>query len=476
MSAAKDYFKKAEQAGKKTNFEYAIELYKAGLRLDPKAAQERRLLHHVMTLAIEEKGGNPQGGMGVKLKVMPILANCKKFVMQKKWDEAIQEYEKALQFQPQNSGTLFDLAKCLIQFECNKAAIVVLEDIVGNEKSHIEAYRGLAQQQAKQDDPEKAISYWEKVKQYKPDDKEAAKAIRDLSAATMVKKAEERKAETGDESFKAMLKDEDESAELEKKARIIRTDEDRVEAIKFKKEELRADPENSRLWRELGGFYQDLRQWKHAMAAYKKALEVNPHDLITQEKVGTLREAQSNARVDDLREKVKASGNGSSEHAEALAKAEQQHRLFLVQEYGRRVKAHPTDYELKMQYGRALMEAHRFDEAIEQFQKAVQDPKYKIPALNCNGLCFLKKDLHDLAEGQFLQALAEIADQSSEVGKEIKYNLATAYEQKAGKTTDDGAKETLVAKALERYQEIMAVDIGFRDVSVRVSALMNGGA
>ena len=93
MSASKDYFKKAGQAAKKQNFDYAIELYMQGLMIDPKSTEQRRKMHKVMTLAIEEKGGNPQGGMAVKIKVMPILANVKKLMLQKKWDEAQAELD-----------------------------------------------------------------------------------------------------------------------------------------------------------------------------------------------------------------------------------------------------------------------------------------------------------------------------------------------------------------------------------------------
>ncbi len=475
MSASKEYFKKAEQAAKKQNFEYAIELYMQGLMIDPKASEQRRRMHQVMTLAIEEKGGNPQGGMGVKLKVMPLLANAKKLSLQKKWDEAIIEFEKALRFQPQNVATLFSLSQALSTNECSEGAVTILEDVVGIEKTHVEAYRMLGKLWAEKDDPEKAISYWEKLKQYKPDDKEAGKAIRDLSAATMVRKAEERKAQTGDESFKAMLKDEDESAELEKKAKIIRTDEDRIEAIKFKKEEIKADIKNSRLWRDLGSLYQDLKKWDLAEAAYKKAIEVNPHDLFAAEKIGSLTENRLEQQVDELRAKVSASENGGGELAKQLEAKETEFKEFKVVEYERRVKAHPTDYELKMRYGHVLMDVAKYDEAIQQFQKAVQDPKFKVQGLNCNGACFLYKGLYDLAENQFQRALEETADPNSEVAKEIRYNLGTVFEKKAGATSSPDDKKLHVENAIKWFQEIMAVDIGYRDVSARVSNLMNGG-
>ena len=474
MSASKDYFKKAHQAAKKQNFEYAVELYMQGLMIDPKASDQRRTMHRVMTLAIEEKGGNPQGGIGVKLKVMPIVANVKKLSMQQKWDEAIIEYEKTLRFQPQNTGTLFGLASALVSNDCPESAIGILEEIVAVDKGHIESYRKLGKLWAKLDDPETAISYWEKLKQYKPDDKEAGKAIRDLSAATMVRRAEERKAATGDESFTALLADEDKSAELEKKARIIRTDEDRIEAIKFKREELKSDQKNSRLWRELGSLYQDLKKWEHAEKSYKNALKVNPHDLFAIEKIGTLMESRLEQELEDLRKEV--SENGASEELqEKLAAKETEFRGFKVNEYERRVKAHPTDYELKMRYGRVLMQTQEFDAAIEQFQKAIQDPKFKIAALSCNGTCFFEKGLLDLAGNQFKSALGEVSsDPNSDVAKEIKYKLGLVSEEKAKQAADPAGQKPHVEEALVWFQEIMAVDIGYMDVSARVSKLMSG--
>jgi len=152
----------------------------------------------------------------VRLKVMPMQANIKKLSMQKKWEEAVIEIEKCLRMQPQNVPTLFQLAVALENIDAVDGSISVLEEVIHHEKTHVEAYRKLGSLWARKDEPEKAIEFWSKVQQYKPDDKEAGKAIRDLSAATMVKKAEERKKQVGDESFKALLESEEESADLEK--------------------------------------------------------------------------------------------------------------------------------------------------------------------------------------------------------------------------------------------------------------------
>src|SRR5690606_29010627 len=293
---------------------------------------------------------------------------------------------------------------------------------------------------------------------------EAAKAIRDLSAANMVKRAEERKKKSGDDSFKAMLKDEEEAAELEKKAKVIRTDEDRLEAIKLTNEDIRKEPTNSRLWRELAGLYTDLRQYKHAFAAYQKALEVNPHDLFVRDKIGALKEQVAHEQLEALRAKIAAADSNGGGHEDLRAELEKKEREFLefrVKEYARRVKEHPTDYDLKVRYGTILMENDQHDAAIEQFQKAIKDPKYRVQAQNYMGLCFRAKGVYAVAINQFKDALKGVNDPDSEVGKEIRYNLAVASQE-------NGDKES----ALTYFQEIMSIDIAYRDVSQRVQALM----
>ena len=470
MSTGKDYFKKGELAAKKGNYEYSIELYTQGVILEPGAAEERRRLHKVCTMAIESAGGNPQGGLKAKFKLAPVLATCKKLTMQKKWPEAVVEYEKAVRIAPQNTQVLFGLAEALYSLALEDdsladASIATLTEVLEFDKANVEAYKKLGRLWAEKDDPEKAITYWEKVRQYQPEDKEAGKAIRDLSAATMVRKTKARQEAAGDDSFTSVLKDEEEASELEKKQRTIRTDDDRREAIGWKKDELREDPKNSKLWRELGNLYQDLKDWKYAEAAYKKASDVNPHDMFVKEKLGMLREARMRHELDELRSQLETAknngGNGIEELNTRVQQYEGKYRIFLVEEYERRVKEHPTDMELKLQLGGHLMRAGKYDDAIGQFQQSVKDPKMKVGSFNMIGQCFHAKKLYDLALTQFKMGLAGVASPDSEVAKELNYNSAVVCEEK-------GDKE----KALEYYQALMAIDIGYRDVSERVTRLM----
>lgn len=467
MNTAKDIFQRAEQAARKGNLEYAIELYIQGLTVNPKASDERQTLHRVEAQLVENNGGNPAGGVGTKLKAAGSLAKIKKLKLQRKWDEAVMEIEQALKSQPHNISLLFSLAELLEKIEARASAIAILSDLTDIDKTHIESYRRLGALWQEEGDPRKAIEAWEKLKMYRPEDKDAGKAIRDLSAATMVDAVEEKKSKTGDDSFRSMLKSEEESADLEQKAKVLRTDEDRIEAIRFKKEDLRGEPTNSRLWRELGGLYQDLGKWKHAKAAYKKALEVNPQDLFAIDRLGSLQESMFDEQIASLEKKLQeleAGGGPEGEIDEVRAQLDDSQAKsveFKTGEYERKVKAHPTDYELKLIYGGLLMQGEQYDEAIEQFQKAVKDPKFKVRSQNSMGQCFQKKNVYAIAMTQYEEALKGVADPDSDIAKDIRYNLATA-------TEDNGE----YGKALEHYQVIMATDIGFRDVSERVDGLM----
>ena len=467
MNTAKDIFQRAEQAARKGNLEYSIELYLQGLTINPKASDERQTLHRVEAQMVENNGGNPAGGVGTKLKTAGSHGKVKRLKLQKKWDEAVMELERTIKPQPHNTNLLFELADLLEKVEARRSAIAILSDLIGIDKTHIEAYRKLGTLLNEEGETKKAIEAWEKLKMYRPEDKEAGKAVRDLSALSMVSAVEEKKSETGDDSFRALLKDEEESVDLEQKAKVLRTDEDRIEAIRFKKEDLRKEPKNSRLWRELGGLYQDLRKWKHAKAAYNKALEVNPQDLFAIDRLGSLQETIFDGQIHVLETKIQELENNGAEGGEI---AELKARLdeyqgnairFKTAEYERKVKAHPTEYELKLVYGELLMQSENYDEAIERFQKAVKDPKFKVRAQNSMGQCFQRKKVHAIAIAQYTEALRGVADPDSDIAKDIRYNLATATEE-SGEYDD----------ALEHYQIIMATDIGFRDVSERVNGLM----
>jgi tetratricopeptide (TPR) repeat protein len=452
---AENLFHKAELAIKRRNFDYAIELLLQGLKLDPLNVEQRRRLRQTEILAIQSKGGNTKGDLLKSVTSLGTQWRIKKLGVQKKWEEQILEIENFLRNAPQSTGALYQLAHAFRNLEGgHDAAVAALQEIVEVDRTQIEAWRQLGTLHAGSD-PEKAIRCWEKVKQYRPEDKEAGKAIRDLSAATMVKRAEDRK-KGGEGDFRDLLADEDEARKLQEEQQIIRTDDDARRAIQRVKEKLADAPEEKRLIRQLGDLHRRLKEYRAAEEQYKKLLEMDPNDLYAKERIGDLQEHIHNDHVAELEEKLKAAPDDEA-LKEQLKKALDDRDTFLLGELQRRVAAHPTDAGLKAKFGGILLKKGRLDEAIEQFQKALVDPRLATQAHGNLGRCFKAKGLYDLAVEEFKKTLGQLPDKNSALGKDFTYSLGETYALK-----EDWAE------ALATMQTILAVDIRFRDVSQKV--------
>ncbi|MEM7164523.1 MAG: tetratricopeptide repeat protein [Planctomycetota bacterium] len=460
MGAADNFFTKAEQALKKRNYDYAIELWLQGLAIDPDRLDERQKLRATEIKRIQENGGNTMGGAALKFKKLGPMGKIKKLGIAKKWEEQILEIEQFLRDAPENPDQNLNLANAFRNTERVDSAIWAYNCVVGVQPTNVDALKSLGRLHEGQGDVESAIKSWERVKSAKPEDQEAGKAIRDLSAAAMMKQAEDRRAKSGsDGSFRDLLKDADQSEKLEQKQKIIRTADDAKGAIELKKEEIEGNPGVTRLWRELGDLHLKIKDFDSARGAYEKALEIDSQDLYASEKLGTLNERKLESQIEDLKAKQKANPDDAGIKAE-LDKALAEQQEFLLEEYARRVAAHPTDYSMKYQLGVLYTKHQRFDDAIKQFQNAAKDPKFATNSNYYSGKCFHAKKLFDLAIRQYDTAMASVAEPDSDAAKNIRYDLATAYLAKGD-----------TEKALSLFEEIMAVDIGFKDVSQKVDEI-----
>lgn len=458
--AADNLFSKAEQAIKRRNFDYAIELLLQGLKLDPLNVEQRKRLRNTEILAVQEKGGNPKGDLKTGLVTLKTQWAVKKLGLAKKWEEQIVEIENYLRHAPQNVGMLTVLAQALRSLENGtEAAIAVLLQIVELDPGQVETWRQLGILYGPID-PQKAIACWEKVKRYKPEDKEAGKAIRDLSAQTMMKSAEDRK-KSGKGDFTDLLASADEAKKLEEEQAIIRTDDDARRAIERTKEKIAKAPEEKRLIRQLGDLYRRLKQYVDAEAQYKRLLELDPNDLVAQERLAELQEYIYSDRIEELKIKLKDAPDDADLQAQ-IAKANEEFEDFLVVLLERRVRMHPTDCGLKARYGDVLLKKDRVDEAIEQFQKALVDPRLATLSHANLGRCFKAKGLYDLAIDEFQKTLHQISDANSSLAKDIRYALAETHALKGDFTL---ARSTM--------EQILAVDIRFRDVSDNVVEYRN---
>ncbi|MFN0058306.1 MAG: tetratricopeptide repeat protein [Planctomycetota bacterium] len=451
MGAADSFFLKAEQALKKRNYDYAIELWQQGLAIDPDRLDERIKLRATEIKRCHETGANTQGGSMFSIKNAGLLMRLSK--AKANFEELIVDIEKVLATAPQNSKSLFGLANAFAKTDRVPSALQIYKEIVAVEPNSAEAYKAMAKLHRDRKEYEKSVECWERVKAVDPSDQEAGKAIRDMSAGLMMQRQEDRRSQGGDGSFRDMLKSTEEAAKLEKKGAVIRTVDDAKAAIGFKEEEIQGDAQNPRLWRELGDLHVKIKQFTEAEVAYRKAIELNPTDIYTAERLGKLTEARLKNDVEEKTAKLAKDPQNAALQAEKND-AVRQFNKFMLEEYGRRVTAYPTDMQLKFVYGTLLFRNKQYDEAIGQFQKANKDPKFATSSTHYAGKCFYEKKLYDIAIKQFKQALAGVSDHDTDLGKELTYDLAKAFMRNGDKP-----------QALEQFEKLMALDIGYKDVS-----------
>jgi tetratricopeptide (TPR) repeat protein len=102
--------------------------------------------------------------------------------------------------------------------------------------------------------------------------------------------------------------------------------------------------------------------------------------------------------------------------------------------------------------------------AIPLFQESRNDPRLKTVSMDKMGLCFLLKGWQEDAIDIFTEALKDCQLQDNAIGKDIRYNLARAYEA-----------NNQVAKAIEIYRKLAQTDFSYKDVGQRLDKLRNQG-
>jgi tetratricopeptide (TPR) repeat protein len=117
------------------------------------------------------------------------------------------------------------------------------------------------------------------------------------------------------------------------------------------------------------------------------------------------------------------------------------------------------DHQAHYDLGVAYKEMGLIDEAISEFQKALRGPHDRVRAYESLGQCFLEKSQFQVAATLLSRALVEPGHNDEQlVG--VLYLLGYCHE----------ALQQW-PEALMYYQRVFAVDIEFRDVSERISAL-----
>jgi len=434
---------KAEEAARRRNYDFAVELYQQILEIDPDQGDARAGLRQSLKKRHDLKGGG--GGFLRSLSGAGPLALAKTLRKTGQKEACAKALESYLAGNPVDEEANLMLGMVLEELGHTKSARAVYEFVTEVAPKSPEGFKRAGAMSQRLGEAERALQYYEKALAIDPRDQEAIKARKDLSAERALTRANAPEVQHS----RDQLRDKQQTQDLERTQRMHLSDED-LRAQIARLEARFADDKNPDLMIQLAELHEKLKDWESALDWTERALSYRKDSFELASKAGDLR-----AKV--LKKQIAEAGKrGDEARASAL---ELELLRFEVEDHRRRVALHPADPSLRLQLGKRLMRLSEWDAAMAELQKGVSDPRAAREARLLLAQCFQGKGYIDLARKEYLRVLEGVTT-LDERAKEVLYNLGAIAEAE-GNASD----------ARGYYSRIFETDVGYRDVAAKMERL-----
>jgi tetratricopeptide (TPR) repeat protein len=457
---ARVLFDKGAEAAKRDNTEYAIALFNQVLEKEPTFYDCRKALR---TAQFKKAGG---GGGGFFKKMMsgagssPQIAKAK-MALGKNPAEAMAIAEQILNGDPNNASAHRIIVDAANALELPHTAVLSYETLIKQSPKDrnlaIDFANALA---AAGDISEGENNRGEKILmdllRDNPQDGDLSKALKNLSARKTMDEGGYGALESGQGSFRDILKDKKESASLEQEKRVVKTEDTTERLIGEYETRLENEPNNLKLVRSLAELYTQKKQFPRALEFYDR---IKSSGMGNDPSLDTAIAATIVRRFDHQISEINPFDAG---HAEKVAAIQAEKLAFQLTECQKRVEKFPTDLAIRFEMGVLHFLAGKIGEAIQEFQKAQGNPHKRLAAMGYLAQCYAKRKMYDLAARTLQNAIKEKPVFDDEK-KELTYNLGCVLESM-------GKKE----EAIEQFKLIYELDISYKDVAAKVDAFYAG--
>ena len=452
LAKAKAFFEKAEKVAQSKNFDYAIDMYLSGLRYAPEALTEGHLPLCELALQRKSRGGKK-----------PTMVEKVKRLRGKTPLEQMLNAEYLFVKDPDHLPYAETMLKAAVAGGYTKTADwianLIFQTNNASKKPSVQTYILLKDSYAAIGEYDKALAACQRAARLRPDSDELECEYKNLSAELTMARG---KYDTeGD--FRKSIKDREVQEKLHSQEGVIKTENYRQNALDDARRKVAKNPNLPANIFELADALADMETDQAASDAI--ALLEKTYDSTSD---FSFKQHAGNIQIRHLKHKIqltKKSLAANPEDANAKTELERlssQLNDFELEHYRLCTINYPTDLDFKYEYALRLSRNGKFDEAIPLFQEAQRNPRRRIAAMNQTGLCFFRKGWHTDAIDIYKNAIKIYPINDDSIGKELRYNLARAYEESNDKTS-----------ALEIYRKIAQVDFAYRDVSNHVEALRN---
>ncbi|MAE28339.1 MAG: tetratricopeptide repeat protein [Planctomycetota bacterium] len=434
------HIQKAEEAARRRNYDFAVELYQQLVELDPDHGEARAGLRRVLRQRHAKKSGGKLFGA---LKGATPLAVAKGLAKAGKHAAAAKSLESYLASNPLDEAANLSLGNSLEEAGHFHGALAVYEFLAEIAPRNPEGLKRAGHMLHRTGSASEALAYFERALEADPRDQEALKARKDLAAETALSSGNF----SASGHSRERLVDKAETQRLERSRRMQLSGEELLEELERLRGLYAEAPADTELMVQMAGVLDKQREYEEALDLAERALSYKKDSFELVTLVGELRRKV-------LKRSVAAAGKrGEEDEANRL---ERELWRLEADDCRQRLQLHPGDATLHLELGRALMRLGDHDGAAGELQKAIGDPRLEGDALFHLAQCFQSKGFNDLARKEYQRAL-DGRQQVDDRAKEILYNLGAIAEA-----------ENDPAEARSLYARVFEVDISYRDVAVKM--------
>jgi len=450
LAKAEAFFDKARKVAQTNNFDYAIDMYLQGLRYSPDALEEGHLPLCELALQRQARGGKK-----------PSMVEKMKHLRGKTPLEQMLNAEYLFTKDPEHLPFAEAMLKAAVAGGYTKTAgwlaNLVFQKNNAAKRPSAQTYILLKDSYAALGQFDKAVVACQYASRLRPEDGALADEFKNLSAELTM--ARGKYDEEGD--FRKAIKDREQQEILHAQDSVVKTEDYRVKAVEDARKKMAQNPNIPTNIYSLADALADLEtdEGENEAIALLENTYKNKQDFSYKQRAGEvkirglkrkIREAKTALETNPDDAQIKAS---LEELTGQLNDTEVEHYKLSMQNY-------PTNLAAKYEYALRLVRNKQYNEAIPLFQESQKDPRRKIASMNQIGFCFFMKGWLADAIDVFTNAIESHELKDDAAGKELRYNLARAYEEQ-------GEAE----KALEIYRKIAQLDFAYKDVSQRVDKL-----
>ncbi|MBN2582100.1 MAG: tetratricopeptide repeat protein [Planctomycetes bacterium] len=453
IARAKGCFDRADDAARRNNFDYAIELYLEGLRCTPDDVERGHKA--LFETAVRRLGAGKNKSWGTR--TAGIKSNMLQMTGKKK--EAFLEMERSMAGKPDNYLDLAALAQMALNLNLQGSPLFFADKALESARRMGKLSETLCVQmadiyEARAKHRTAMMTLMEAEHLDKTGSGRHMKRIRDLAARTTLGAGLE-----DADSFHDRIRDQ-ETARDSAMQKVLTAEDELVARAEKLTEQLKETPNDLNLMITIGDTYTRAGRDEEAMAAYRKARTASGGaDYRIKVKMDDLRMRQLRRDLRAVEEQLTQEPGSEPLQAKRkeLIEKRNQAELAIFEE---RTREYPTDMSVRYELALRQYRSDQIEAAIGSFQLATRDPKHKVQSLNMLGKCFFKSRLLQEAAAQFKTAIDGYELQGDALWKELRYNLGMTFE------TMKKHQE-----AIDCYSEIVMTDFQYRDAAKRLSKL-----